>query len=384
MKKVVLLIPQSREYERGLLNGIARYSRIHGPWATYMRLPDYQAGHPSIMNHLKQLCPDGFIVRVPFFGKIEQILSFNKPVIVTDIKKPVPDLHSIEPDCKLPAQLATDYFWAKGHTRFGFVGFAKSYWCKQRGYYLEQAVAARNQSLSQHYCILEQDYLLEIEQKKLIRWLVGLPKPIAIMTTNCDMARHVLEACRIACISVPEEVSVLGIDNDPLICGLSIPTLSSIAYNFEKTGYEAARILDQLMAGTRLPIQKIMMQPTHIITRESTDRSFIDDSDISKALTFIREHSKTIVQVDDVADAVGVSRRLLERKFHTLLDRSIYSEIIRVRMNRAAQMLSETTLPINKIAAEFGYSEERYFTRCFKSVMKMSPSNYRKRFVNTA
>lgn len=383
MKKVVILIPQSREYERGLLNGIAKYSRIHGPWATYMRLPDYQSVPPRMFKHIEQLCPDGFIVRIPFFGKIEQILAFKKPVIVTDIKKPVQELHSIEPDCELPATFATEYFWAKGHTNFGFVGFVKSYWCKQRGYHLEQVVAAKKHFLSQYFSTLGNDYLLEKEQEKLIKWLTGLPKPIAIMTTNCDLARHVLEACKIASISVPERVAVLGIDNDPLICNLSIPTLSSIAYNFEKAGYEAAHVLDQLMAGVKLPVQKIMMQPTHIITRESTDRCFIEDIDISKALSFIRQHSMEILQVDDVVAAVGAPRRLLERKFRTLLDRSIYSEIIRVRMNRAARMLSETNLPINKIALEFKYTEERYFTQCFKALMGMSPSNYRRRFVNT-
>ena len=336
-----------------------------------------------MFKHIEQLCPDGFIVRIPFFGKIEQILAFKKPVIVTDIKKPVHELHSIEPDCELPAKFATEYFWAKGHTNFGFVGFVKSYWCKQRGYHLEQVVAAKKNFLSQYFSTLGNDYLLEKEQEKLIKWLTGLPKPIAIMTTNCDLARHVLEACKIASISVPERVAVLGIDNDPLICNLSIPTLSSIAYNFEKAGYEAAHVLDQLMTGVKLPVQKIMMQPTHIITRESTDRCFIEDIDISKALSFIRQHSMEILQVDDVVAAVGAPRRLLERKFRTLLDRSIYSEIIRVRMNRAARMLSETSLPINKIALEFKYTEERYFTQCFKALMGMSPSNYRKRFVNT-
>jgi LacI family transcriptional regulator len=380
MKTVVILIPQSREFERGLLRGIAKYSRMHGPWAIYMKLPDYKVDQPRFLTYVKQLRPDGFIVRIPFSGKLEDIVSFKKPVIVTDTEKPVAGLHSIEPDCELPAQLITEYFCNKGYINFGFAGFTNSYWCLLRGRYLKQALIAKHRSLSQHFCRINGDYLPAEEQNKLIQWLSALPKPAAILTTNCDLARHVLEACKIASILVPEQAAILGFDNDPLTCELSSPSLSSISYNFEHAGYEAARILDRLMAKQRMPIQKIVVRPMEIVIRESTDISLIENFDVANALSFIQQNSKKILQVDDVVAAANTTRRSLERKFHTILNRSIYMEIIQVRMKRAAQMLCETSLPISEIAAEFGYSEYRYFSRCFKSIMKMSPSSYRKRF----
>lgn len=384
MKKVVFLLPLSREYERGLLQGIAQYSKIHGPWAHYMVMPDYS--RPSrLLSHLKQLNPDGFVIRIPFSIKTDQLLPFDKPIIVVDITKPADGFPSIEPDCKVPATLTTDYFWGKGYSNFAFIGFQHSYWCQQRGYYLEQALAAKKQLLHKFHCNVKSDNMLEEVQDALIRWLVGLPKPVAILTTNCDLARHVLEACKIADIPVPEQAAVLGIDNDSLVCQLSSPTLSSIAYNFEQTGYEAAQLLDQLMKGhqlvnPKLAVQKIIASPTHIITRESTDREIINDVDIANALSFIRQNSKQQLQVDDVAEAVGIPRRSLERKFRKMFDRSIYTEIIHVRMKHAAQMLCETNLSMTRIAYEFQYNEERFFSRCFKSVLGMSPSQYRKRF----
>ena len=263
MKKVLILIPPSREFERGLLRGVSKYSRNHGPWATYMRMPDYSSAQKNILGLIKKIHPDGFLIRVPFSGDLEKILASHAPVIVTDIQKPVNDLHSIEPDCERPAEITTEYFWSKGFTQFGFCGFLKSYWCLKRGHYLSNILIPKNHFFSDHYCNVYEDTLLENEQAKLIEWLENLPKPIAILATNCDMGRHILEACKIASISVPETISVLSIDNDKLICELATPPLSSIACNFERAGYKAAELLDQLMAGKNIPIKKIIPSPTH-------------------------------------------------------------------------------------------------------------------------
>ena len=166
-------------------------------------------------------------------------------------------------------------------------------------------------------------------------------------------------------------------DNDILVCDFSDPPLSSIALNVEKAGYETAKLLDGLMAGERMAGQKIMVDPTHIVTRQSTDIVAIDDPDIVKAIRFIRNNAHKPIQVSDVANAVALSRRILEKRFRKILNRSVYKEIRKTRVNRCIQMLIETNLSISEIAQSMGSGIE-HISRYFRQDTGMSLSAYRK------
>ncbi len=386
--KVVLMVPTSRGYERTLLEGIARYAKYNGPWIFYMDLPDYLAKRPpeKKLDWLKHIGADGIIARIPYRYDIEDLIRTKLPFIFTDIGKNLEDLPSILPDCESMAGMGVKYFLEKGFKNFAFCGFRNSHWCDERakffGYFVQQHG-------HEPYFFFEKAGYLEKsgqltdswqkEESTMANWLLSLPKPVGILTSNDDMGRHVIQTCRIAGLMVPEQVAVLGADNDALVCELSEPSLSSIAYNFESSGYKAAEILHKMMAKAPVSELNVVVQPTHIVTRQSTDILAIDDPNLAKALNFIQNNFKLHVKISDVARASAVSIRILQSKFRDLLGRTPHEEITRLRIEHAVMLLAESNQSISSIAYIIGFEEVKYFTRLFTKAKGISPVAYRKK-----
>lgn len=181
-------------------------------------------------------------------------------------------------------------------------------------------------------------------------WVSRLPKPLGVMACNDDRGEQVVEACKIAGLEVPDEVAIVGADNDDLVCDLCDPPMSSVAIHFERAGFEAAQVLDQRMRGRKVPTAKIVVQASHVVTRRSTDILAVADPRLATALRFIRDHANEAISVPDVARAAGLSRRVLEKRFQLQLRRSALSEIRRIRVSQLSQLLAETSQPISRIA----------------------------------
>jgi LacI family transcriptional regulator len=219
------------------------------------------------------------------------------------------------------------------------------------------------------------------ERVAMSRWLQSLPKPLGVMACNDDLARQVLEACKLAGISVPGQLGIVGVDNDEVVCGLSDPPLSSVAVNFDRAGYEAASALSSLMNGKGTVPPRIVVHPTHIVVRRSTDIVAVEDPALAKALRLIRDTSERgTLTVADVARNAGISRRLLEKRFRRDLGCSVMDDIRRVRTDKMAQLLVETQLPVREVAQTLGFDDVQHFARYFRSVKNMSPLAYRKKF----
>ncbi len=212
------------------------------------------------------------------------------------------------------------------------------------------------------------------------RWLKSLPEPVGVMACNDDVAHHLVEACKTAGLHVPDQVGIIGVDNDELVCELSSPTISSVAINFERAGYESARRLDEWMhRGKKSRPARIDAPATHVVPRLSTDILAVDDAPLLKALRFIRDHARENVRVTEVARAAGLSRRALENRFRLELGRSILQEIRRLRVGLIAQMLVETDLPVSDIAGALGYENVQHVARYFRKEKNMSLVAFRKR-----
>jgi LacI family transcriptional regulator len=216
------------------------------------------------------------------------------------------------------------------------------------------------------------------EQSILSDWLKSLPKPVGIMACNDDRGQHVTEVCKTAGLKVPDEVAVIGVDNDELVCDLTEPPLSSLALNVEKGGYEAAELLDHLMSGKKITTDSIIVEPTQVVGRQSTDVLAIEDRLVSEALQFIRNNAKRTIQVADVVAVARVSRRSLEQRFRKILGRSINHEIRRVRVEQVARILIETNKSIGQIALDLGYPGVDHIARYFRAEKGISPAAYRK------
>jgi LacI family transcriptional regulator len=220
------------------------------------------------------------------------------------------------------------------------------------------------------------------EQLRIAGWLSSLPKPVGILACNDDRGQHVLEACKLADINVPEDVAVLGVDNDTLICDLCDPPLSSVSLGTIQAGFEASKLLDRLMNGEKMNGQIISVPATHIVKRQSTDILAINDKNIVNALLYIKANFKEKIKVDEVVKATALGRRNLERKFKKVLGRSILEEITRARIEHISKLLIETDLRISEIMSTVNFSEIQHLSRYFRKEKSMSMRDFRNNMKN--
>ncbi len=372
---VLLFVETSREFGRGLLHGIARYSRLHGPWQVHR----WPGALDSSLPEWKYLRIDGAIVRD--VRAVEGLAHSGIPVIFAQHNResyaPFP---AIVTDSAAIGCMAAEHFLERGFRNFAYCGLDDLLWSRRRAQYfvqrLEQAGFATN-VFRQPKARAKRAF--RNERNLLGAWLRSLPKPVAVMCCNDDRALQVIEACKLSDLSVPDDVAVLGVDNDVLICDLSDPPISSIALDTEAAGHEAAKLLDHLMKGGPMTGQEIPVRPTHIVTRMSTDMLAVTDREVGAALRFIRHHAQRLIQVDDVVEGTQVSRRVLEKRFKALLRRSVHREIRRVRVNNIVQLLVGTDMSIADIAAHCGFEDVQHIARYFRKETGMSLRQYRQR-----
>ncbi len=372
---VLLFVETSREFGRGLLHGIARYSRLHGPWRVYR----WPGALDSSLPEWKSLKIDGAIVRD--VKVVERLAHSGIPVIFAQHNKesyaPFP---SIITDGALIGGMGAEHFLDRGFRNFAYCGLDEFAWSRGRAQYFRQRLEQAGLAVSLYRPpASKRGRALRNEQSQIADWLRQLPKPVAVMCCNDDRALLVIEACKLAGCSVPDDVAVLGVDNDVLVCDLADPPISSIALNTESAGYEAARLLDELMKGGAMTGQVIPVQPTHIVTRMSTDMLAVTDPDVATALGFIRRNANRLIQVDNVVEATTASRRVLEKRFKAILHRSVHQEIRRIRVNNIVRLLVGTDLSIADIAAHCGFDGVEHIARYFRKETRVSLREYRKR-----
>ena len=383
-QKVALLIETSRGYGRGLLRGIVRYARLHGPWSFYITPGDFEQALPQ----MKLWGGAGIIARVETPDMAKAILDAGIPSVIVDadprigpLAADMAKLSNVSSDSEGAARLAAEHLKERGFEHYAFVGEAGRVWSDRRN---DAFSAALRSSGFEPYIFRpppsRRSVGWESEQVSLARWIEELPKPVGLMACNDDRGRSVLEACRLAGVRVPDEVAVIGVDNDELFCELADPPLSSVALNAEHGGYRTAHLLDQLMQQKVTAPQQLIVEPTHVVMRRSTDIKAFDGREVGSALSFIHRNRSRAFNVNDVAQAVGISRRNLEVKFRNSVGRTILSEIQRIRLDHAKRMLRETDLPIAQIAESSGYNSASYLTQVFRKEVGASPAQYRTRF----
>jgi LacI family transcriptional regulator len=380
--KVIFLVETSRAYGRSLLRGIAQYSKLHGPWFFFMGPEFYIKGIEHSYKWIKEVGADGIVAPLWDAKIIEMIVDLGLPAVICGIERPALNICRVVTDEVAVGRISAEYFLEHGFQRFAFCGFDDAIWSQRRGDSFSNRVAEAGFEAHIYRQSKARRRTTEGEQTTITKWLGSLPRPIAIMACNDDRSRDVLAACRIAGIEVPREAAILGVDNDELVCDLSYPQLSSIATNTERAGYETARVLDKLMKGQKIAEteKEVVISPLHVVTRQSTDIMTIEDKQVADAVHFIRKHSREVILVSDVAEAVGLSRRALQQRFRKTLAHSVHEEIKYARVNQIAAMLTSTNLSISQIVQLLGYPDASNISRYFKQYKGLSPSDYRKQF----
>jgi LacI family transcriptional regulator len=385
MKKVILIVDTSRSASRQFLRGIERYIHTNDSWEVYTQPPDYLSGEKKNFHKwIQQNHFDGIIVRDS--QNLQDILKLKIPKTVFETTcEDFPGIATISTDSYSISKMAADYFIGLGFRNFAFCGVENLFWSKGRQDAYQGILSENENVLFFQYNCPHGTHNMVIERRNISNWLKKLPKPLCVFACNDDIGVYILEVCKITGLKVPEEIAVLGVDNDELVCNLSSPGLSSIKIDVDKAGFEAAEALDKQMKGGK-SVANIMIRAKarYLIKRQSTDIIAVNDKDITKALIFIRENFNKPIQVEDVVNATCFSRRMLERRFNTDLKRSVTDEINRLRTEYLKMKLMNSRIPIHKIVESLGYIDYGHFSRFFKKLTSMSPTEYRRRNKNTS
>lgn len=382
MRKIILLIDISEEYGQGLLKGITRYSKEHGPWI-FCKMPLFYRetlGMEGIVNFAKEWEADGIIAQLYNDLDIKKLVDAGIYVIAEDFKERFSDIPNITGGYLEAGQMGAEYFLKKGFKNFAFYGFKNIVWSRERAEGFERTLNAQGYEV--HHFDQDKAPSRELWYYKpsvLSQWLQSLPKPIAIMSCDDERGQHITEACKHARIQIPEEIAVLGVDNDVTTCNLSDPPLSSIGLNTERGGYEAARLMEMLITKQVTEPFDIVVKPTTVITRQSTDIASANDKYIAKALKFIHQHIDNRINVADVIKEVPLSRRALEKRFQETTGTGVYKYIYNLQIQKFAQRLLETDKTIFEIALESGFNNSKNISRQFKQVKGCTPIEYRTR-----
>lgn len=378
-----MLLGSDREAERGLTRGIVKYVRLHGPWLLLTPAPYYMTGptgETETAGHGGQI--DGVIL--PDTREVKEFSKRKIPLVLLAAREPCEGQARIIGDTWATSRMAAEHLLELGFRRFAYCGYAGIYWSEERFRRFQERVNEQGFAVSLYEVSSYKEGQSgdadrsKGKQESLTEWLGCLAKPVGVFVCNDDLAKEVSKACQIARIEVPTEVAILGVDNDEMVCGLANPPLSSIVQSFEQAGYDAAAILDRLMAGKEATCQDVVIEPVRVVQRQSTNSLAVDDAVVREGLRFIRQHAKHPIQVQDVVEAVTVSRSFLNQRFRKALGRSVHKEIRRVRSERIAQMLAETTRTISEIAQSLDFAGPDHIARYFHQEKGMSPRMYRK------
>jgi len=268
-----------------------------------------------------------------------------------------------------------------GLKHFAYCGFDNWWWSRRRrDHFCAEVGRAGHRTDVYRLPSQRSERTWDRELPRIVDWLRRLPKPVGVMACNDDRGELVIEASKMADLGVPDEVAVVGVDNDALICDLCSPPLSSVAEDLQKIGYEAAEMLDRMIQGRERGKPTQCIRPTHVVARQSTDVPAMDDLAVVTALRFIRRSRQANIGVQQVVEQTGLSRRSLEQRFRQALGRSIHEEIQRVRLEQLTCMLVETSKSVTDIAGLLGFPDAAHICRLFRKAKGMSPTAYRRQY----
>ena len=367
--RVIVNLDVRHQAAREVISGILQFAVRHPEWEMQMR-----GNHPSNDGFAldPKWTPDGMIIdRAWQTDEGRELLASStlRGVIFASVLPPA-DFHTthktVMTDDRALAVTAMKLFRQHGLRNFAFIGTrGNERWCEARKRFFRAALKDAGFGLSVYASPQAAKTDLSAEHKAMTDWITALPKPCGIWAAYDQRAMHVLDICRKTGIRVPEQVQVLGVDDESYICEQTIPTLSSIAPDFKAGGYAAAEALHALLSGRKPQERKLTIGIRGVVERLSTTDLSGSGSRVSRALDFIRRKADEGITVAAVVMAIGGSERLLEKNFSEVFGLSICREIQNVRLEKVKELLKKSSLPIDAIAERCAFRNGNYLKNLF-------------------
>ena len=383
MLRLLIITDFTESFANKLLQGIVNYSRRKEQWAICRMPPAYKAqiGIQGVVKWAKDWKADAVIGQ---FEETDDVSLFAKngiAAVAQDFKKRFTTIPNITADYIGTGRMAAKFYIERGFKNFGFFGFNHVCWSDERceGFRMELEEAGLGDSFYS-YNMQDIDRLWYYERDKMREWLRMIPKPIGIMACDDNQGNNLIEACHSAGVRIPSEVSVIGVDNDEMLCSLGSTTLSSIYVDIEKGGWEVAELIERMVNFPGAPVEDVVLKPVKIVNRISTAAYVTDDVQIQKAVQFIHRNYQKKISVKDVTAEAALSRRLLERRFKSVTGQTLYQYITNLKIKHFAEMLQNTGDQIINIALSLGENDTKSISRRFKQIYGCSPSEWRERY----
>ncbi len=375
---IALQVPPSSffdQYRYEVFRSIMYYVQRHTNWRLIINIPGFHFSRTfNSKNDLEELNVQAAVVTQQN-EELEILESMNIPIVsVSGETLAKPFIHILSDDFQV-GKTGADYLLQRGFAHFGFVGTNNYQWDRER----EVGFKDTLRKFGHSYFSFQLENKSDID-KQLENWIRELPTPIGIMTSSDFRSLHVLDICEVAKVRVPDDIALLGVDNNHLICCSSNPTLSSIEMNTERIGYEVGTILDQIFSGKTPSFNNIYIPPIGVNTRSSSNISVLEDQIVCQAMAFIRTHCSEPITVDDVVAQSSVSRTNLENRFKISVRCTINSALRNHRLQLAQRLLMDTTLSLQEIAERTGFKRSTYLCTLFSEQLGISPGNYRAKF----
>ncbi len=373
--RVALLIETTRTYTREMLAGVRRYVAESGPWSTFIELRALDSSPPP---WLKNWDGDGILTRTFNAEMNRAVAATGLPAVELRTTSLPHDRPFVGMDNGLIGQAVAEHFLNRGYRHFAVYGLSSESFFVQRTQNFIRRLARGGFGCAE-LPASESDRPKDWEktQARLIAQLRALPKPAGVFAANDQLGVHLLDACLRAGLAVPEEIAVVGCENEETLCALATPPLTSVQMDGARVGYEAARLLDQWMRGGKPEQSALLMPPRGIITRESSDDLVITDPLIARACRLIRERVAEGLDVDDLCRALNASRSTLERRMKAALDRTPKEEIQRIRFREVERLLRDSDLTLEVIAEKTGFAHASYFQTAFRERHGVTPGAWR-------
>ena len=380
--KIALALPDSKPWGiTSFFNGVNDYADRHKWLLTACPVnPESGDDFPLDWSRLKSWHIDGIILQANDLKRSELLSKWRIPMV--NIGE---DLGS---HCKIPTlaqnnqrigRLAAEHLIGLGLKNLAYHGVRGRWYSDERLQGFKQAAKEANLEVKS-FCLphMTRDALWNERYEPIKRWLKTLPLPVGLFAVHDYRALIVLSACREIGLRVPEDVAVIGSDNDLMVCEFSTPTLTSVCVNAYRMGYEAASLLDQLMYGKPPPREPILIDPSCVAARASTDVLHVDDPVVKRAVQFMQQNFSKAFKMNAVAEAVDISRRLLEIRFRVKQKTSPAMFLVNLRLQKAKAMLAaRDRKPTEEIARACGFGTGKNLRAAFRRILNASPSDFR-------
>ena len=381
MAKILLLTDFSSGYSRNLLKGIVRYSKEVGNWS-FQRMPLYYRmlyGENGVVEWAKKWQADAIIAQLSDVN-IELLNDLNIPIIVQNYRDRNKAVSNLTGDYFNTGVMAAKFFLNRGYRNFAFYGFKGAIWSRERADGYSHEIEKQGYKLA----VLENDNKDKEEwsynHTVLGNWLQSLPKPVALFACDDHFALQISETCNVYNINVPDDIAILAVDNDDLLCNISDPPLSSIVLDVENGGYNAGKLLHQLITKEITEPFNIVVNPLIIERRKSTEKYAVSDKNIRTILNYIEKNYANHLSVEELVKQVPLSRRVLEKKFKEETGESLYQYIQNYRIDQFTRLLITTDYSLFEAALQSGFENYKNVSRVFRKYKLLSPAEYRKRY----